>query len=271
MPEPPNISMDVLRTCLGEQYGIAAIALDFLPRGYDYRAGVYRVVNAHGTVYLLKVTSRPLYEPSCLVPHYLRDQGITAVVAPIPTISGSLWTRLTEQSGEWTVMVYPFLVGDTSLAGMTDDQWRETGRIFKQIHQIWLPPGSVPSLREESFNPSGHIQWVRTFESQHLRQAHGEQSGSASARALRASWMAHQSTIHTAVTSLEQLAAALKTRRLPYVIAHADLHPANLLRDSHGHVHVLDWDEVMLAPKERDFIFIREPQAHAFWEGYGLR
>ena len=25
----------------------------------------------------------------------------------------------------------------------------------------------------------------------------------------------------------------------------------------------------MLAPKERDFIFVREPQADAFWEGYG--
>jgi spectinomycin phosphotransferase len=58
---------------------------------------------------------------------------------------------------------------------------------------------------------------------------------------------------------------------LPYVSAHADLHAANLLRDPRGHVFVLDWDEVMLAPKERDFIFIREPQAHAFWEGYGLR
>ena len=32
-----------------------------------------------------------------------------------------------------------------------------------------------------------------------------------------------------------------------------------------------NWDEVMLAPKERDFIFIREPQADAFWEGYGQR
>ncbi len=32
---------------------------------------------------------------------------------------------------------------------------------------------------------------------------------------------------------------------------------------------VIDWDEVMLAPKERDFIFIREPPADAFWEGYG--
>lgn len=264
--------MDVLRACLREHYDLAAVALEFLPRGYDYRAGVYRVVSAHGTDYLLKVTSRPLYEPSCLVPRYLRDQGITAVVAPVPTISGSLWSRLAEQSGEWTVMVYPFLVGDTSLAGMTDDQWRETGQIFRQIHQVRLPSGGFLSLREESFNPSGYIQWVRAFESQHLWQtSRGEHGGSGSARALRASWMAHQSTIHTAVTSLERLAAALQTRRLPYVIAHADLHPANLLRDSQGHVHVLDWDEVMLAPKERDFIFIREPQARAFWEGYGLR
>jgi spectinomycin phosphotransferase len=30
----------------------------------------------------------------------------------------------------------------------------------------------------------------------------------------------------------------------------------------------IDWDDVMLAPKERDFIFIREREADAFWEGY---
>src|SRR5205814_10667694 len=34
-------------------------------------------------------------------------------------------------------------------------------------------------------------------------------------------------------------------------------------------VFLIDWDEVMLAPQERDFIFIREPYAEAFWEGYG--
>ncbi len=31
---------------------------------------------------------------------------------------------------------------------------------------------------------------------------------------------------------------------------------------------VIDWDEVMLAPKERDFIFIRKPHAEAFFHGY---
>lgn len=264
MSEPLNIPVDVLHACLREQYDLTASSLEFLPRGYDYRAGVYRVVSEQGTVYLLKVTSRPLYAPSCRVPRYLHDQGITAVVAPLPTTSGSLWTQL----AEWTVMVYPFLDGDTSLAGMTDAQWKETGRVFQQIHHVQLPPVGFPSVRHESFDPTGYRRWVRAFETQHLQAQYG---GSGAARALRASWMAHRSTIHTAVTSLEQLAAALQSRTLPSVVAHADLHPANLLRDPRGHVFVLDWDEVMLAPKERDFIFIREPQARAFWEGYGLR
>ena len=35
-----------------------------------------------------------------------------------------------------------------------------------------------------------------------------------------------------------------------------DLHPANLLRDDAGQVFVIDWDEVMLDPNERDFLFI---------------
>ena len=70
------------------------------------------------------------------------------------------------------------------------------------------------------------------------------------------------------MTSLEKLAAVLKVRPFPSVICHADLHAANLLRDQAGHVFIIDWDEVMLAPKERDFIFVRKPHAEAFWEGY---
>jgi spectinomycin phosphotransferase len=81
--------------------------------------------------------------------------------------------------------------------------------------------------------------------------------------------MVHQPTIHTAIATLETLGGVLQRRTFPYVVCHADLHPANLLRDHAGHVFVIDWDEVMLAPKERDFIFVREPQADAFFRGYG--
>src|SRR5712664_553413 len=105
MHEQPGIPEERLRACLQDQYDLTPVTLEFLPLGLDYHAGVYRVVSEQGTPYLLKVTSRPLYEPGCLVPHYLRDQGIISVVAPYPTKSHTLWTLLEE----WTVIVYPFI------------------------------------------------------------------------------------------------------------------------------------------------------------------
>ena len=261
MREPPNIPEERLRACLQDQYDLSPITLEFLPRGRDYNAGVYRVVNEQGTAYLLKVTARSLYKASCLVPRYLRDEGIISVVAPIPAKNRVLWTQL----ADWTVIVYPFIDGDSSLTGMTNEQWKEVGRIFKPIHQVQLPPGGFPSLRTETFDPTAYARWIHDFETQYLQSRH---DGSTSSSVFRASWVEHQSTIHTAVTSLEKLAVLLQRRAVPYVICHADLHARNLIRDRAGHVFVIDWDEVMLAPKERDFIFIREPQADAFWEGY---
>lgn len=262
MREQPRIPEEHLRACLRDQYGLIPVTLEFLPLGLDYNAAVYRVESEQGTAYLLKVKSGPLYEPSCLVPRYLSDQGIASVVAPLPT-KDHAWRSQLEH---WTVILYPFIEGDTSRTGMTDEQWKEVGTVFKRVHQVILPPFGFESLRKETFDPTEYARWVRGFETCHALARSG---GSAAERALHSSWMAHQSTIHTAVTSLEQLARVLRRRTLPYVVCHADLHPANLIRDHASHVFVIDWDEVMLAPRERDFIFVREPQAAAFFQGYG--
>lgn len=270
MREQLNIAEERLRACLQEQYDFIPVTLTFLPRGLDYHAGVYRVVSEQGTLYLLKVTSRSLYEPRCLVPVYLRNQGIPAVVAPLPTRSNVLWTQLED----WTLFVYPFIDGDTSLTGMTDEQWREVGNIFKRIHQVILPPFGFESIQKETFDPTGYVQWVRAFEAQHL---HAEDRRSDSQQALRSFWLAHQPTIHKIITALETLAEELQQQTFSYVICHADLHPANLLRDPLGHVFVIDWDEVMLAPRERDFLFVGKAPADTtltddiapFFQGYG--
>src|SRR6266571_4527930 len=68
MREQPGIPEERLRACLQDQYDLIPVTFEFLPLGLDYNAGVYRVVSEQGTAYLLKVTSRPLYEPRCLVP-----------------------------------------------------------------------------------------------------------------------------------------------------------------------------------------------------------
>jgi spectinomycin phosphotransferase len=263
MREPPNISEGGLQACLQDQYNLSIVRLEFLPRGLDFKAGVYRVVSEQGVPYLLKVTSRPLYEPCFRVPRYLRDQGITSVVAPIPSKSNTLWTKLED----WTLIIYPFIDGDTSWTGMTNEQWKEVGNIFKRIHNIRFQPDDFSSLRKETFDPTEYVQWIQNFELQHLHVRQGE---SETEHVLRESWVQNQSIIHTAMTFLEKLAAVLQSQSFQHVICHADLHPANLIRED-ANVFVIDWDEVMLAPKERDFIFIKEPQADAFWEGYGKR
>lgn len=260
--EPPEIPEEPLLACLRDQYGLAVTALEFLPRGKDYHAGVYRVATRQSMVYLLKVKSGPLYEPACRVPSYLRNQGITAVVAPVLTKTHALWAEL----GDWTATVYPYIDGDTAFTGMSGAQWMETGSIFKQIHAAPYTRQDWPSLRAETFDPTTYSAWVHDFEAHHLDARPGEGE---SARALRAAWAKDQSSIHRILNTLEELAAVLRSRTFPYVICHADLHPANLIRDGTGHVFVVDWDDVMLAPRERDFIFIREPHADAFWQGYG--
>jgi spectinomycin phosphotransferase len=170
--------------------------------------------------------------------------------------------------------LYPFIEGDTSWTGMTDEQWKKVGASFQRIHYVKLPSAGFESLQKETFDPADYARWIHTFETQH---AQAQDEASASQRALRSSWMTHQPTIHTALAILEALGNLLQKRNLPYVICHADLHPANLLRDRRGQVFVIDWDEVMLAPKERDFIFIKSspsdsetlPGTPAFFQGYG--
>ena len=260
MHEKINLQDESFRACLREQYDLNPVTLDCLSGGLDSNAAVYRVVSDQGARYLLKVRSGIFHESGCLVPRYLQDLGIASVVAPLPTTGNVLWTKF----GERTVILYPFIEGGTRWTGMVDKQWQELGTIFKQVHHASPPP--FESLRRETFDPTEYARWIRNFEADSI---HSQHSPSASVQALCSCWKEHQSTIHAAVDALQTLGEALQKRTFSYVICHADLHPANLLRDPAGRVFVIDWDEVMLAPKERDFIYIREPHAAAFFQGYG--
>lgn len=269
MREEPRIAREKLRACLQEQYDLTPATIDFLPLGQDTNAGVYRVLSEQGTPYLLKIKSGSFYAPSCLVPRYLFDRGIASVVAPVPTRTKALWT----QTGEWTVITYPYLEGDSGWTGMTDEQWKDVGEIFKQIHEVALPASGFDDLRRESFDPSAYVRSVDRTEA-HL--AHSGGGECASERALRSSWIKHRSTIHALLTSLNKLAGVLREQTIPHVVCHADLHPGNLLRHRAGLVFVIDWDDVMMAPKERDFIFVGEPAdgsveqgGSPFFPGYG--
>ena len=268
MREEPKIARETLRACLQEQYGLIPATIDFLPVGRDLNAGVYRVLSEEGTSYLLKVKPGEFYAASCVVPWYLADQGIASVVAALPAKTKGLWAR----PGEWTVLVYPYLEGETGWTAMTEEHWTTTGAIFRRVHDVALPAVGFDGVRRETFDPSGYARSIESLET-HVATSGG--GGREPVQALRSAWQEHRSTIYALLASLDKLAGVLRSQTKAHVICHADLHPGNLLRDRAGRVFVVDWDDVMLAPRERDFIFVGEPalassrSGSPFFQGYG--
>lgn len=59
------------------------------------------------------------------------------------------------------------------------------------------------------------------------------------------------------------------------VLCHADIHTANVLIDAEGQLFIVDWDETILAPKERDLMFVvgggvvGATAEERFFRGYG--
>src|SRR5262249_41665391 len=131
--------------------------------------------------------------------------------------------------------------------------WKAAGIALRQIHQVTPPsPKICPTLRRESFDLSGYRHSIDDLEAQQVHSS----GGGRYEQEFRSVWRLHRSKIHTAVSEMEALAALLRERSGPFVVCHADLHPGNIIRCQGDQVFLIDWDDVMLAPRERDLIFV---------------
>lgn len=262
MRDEPKIDRRAIVDCLRLEYDRSAIDMQFLPVGLDVNAGIYRVTTDSDAL-IVKVKSGTLYKASCLVPRALRDQGIESVVAPLPAENGALWTT----ADGWNVIVYPCIEGETGREGVTPAQWVSVGRTFRRIHDGGIDASVAPDLRVEAFDPAAYR---RTLES--LGAELGEDDSDPLVHDMRSLWAEHCSTVEGVAEKMDALAARLRARSVLLVICHADLHPNNLLRDRPDHAFIIDWDDVMLAARERDFIFIPDydrPEGSPFFDGYG--
>jgi spectinomycin phosphotransferase len=93
---------------------------------------------------------------------------------------------------------------------------------------------------------------------------------------LAAYWNDHRREIATIVERAVQLGRMLQGKPRDFVLCHADIHTANLLLDAQGKLFIVDWDQPVLAPKERDLMYVTvgdfvadEREEALFFQGYG--
>jgi spectinomycin phosphotransferase len=97
-------------------------------------------------------------------------------------------------------------------------------------------------------------------------------------RELALFWHSRRDKIRKLIDTTDRFGAQLSQISLPFVLCHADLHTWNVLLDTDKQLWVVDWDETILAPKERDLMFViggigqglvKSNETMRFLEGYG--
>jgi spectinomycin phosphotransferase len=242
------VAAGLTNSAIAERLVLTAVQIIFLPLGADQNTAVYRSETNDKTAYFLKLRSGVFEETAVTLPHFLHDQGIRHIIAPLTTKTGQLWTRL----DAFTVILYPFVDGRNGRElKLSAAQWAALGAALKKLHTLTVPPAIKTHLRQEAYSPRWR-EMVKMF----LERVQSDAYDDSVALELAAFLRGRRAEILDLVQRAEQLAESLARESLELVLCHADIHASNVLVDGRDTLYIVDWDDPLLAPKERDLMFI---------------
>lgn len=266
----PDISDDDIIACMHDSFGLPVSQVSFLPLGADVNSAVYRLIVEDDTAYFLKLRGGNFDDVAVAIPAFLQAHGIRAVMAPIPTSAQTLSVH--RHGFDW--MLYPFFEGKNGFeVALSPAQWIALGASMKAVHTARLPAELLALMPQEDYAP----RW-RTMVQMFHQQVQQSTYDDPLATRLVAFWTAKRDEIRCVVERAEQLADALQHRAVELVLCHADLHAGNVLVGAHDALAIVDWDSPIMAPKERDLMFVgagigdvwNTAQEEAlFYQGYG--
>lgn len=269
MLNKPKIPQQAVLSVL-DSYGLQSAEATFFPSG-DSNSAVYRVTGG-GIRYFLKLRCGGFDEIAATVPAYLHSKGIIRVMAPIPTTTGQPWIR--SHGFDW--MLYPFFEGKNGFERpLSQANWIALGETMRWVHEIILPPQLARRVPEVSYSAQ-----YRTIVTVLDRQVADRRSFDDEVAVKVAEfWTKNRGDIRTVVDRAEQLAEKMLGRAGALVLCHSDLHAGNVLVGVDDALRVVDWDNPIFAPKERDLMFVgggiggawNDPRESGwFFTGYGL-
>jgi spectinomycin phosphotransferase len=137
---------------------------------------------------------------------------------------------------------------------------------------------NVPSfiqhrVRREDYSPK----WRKIVRSLYT-YLEAEPTGDETALKLWAFMQENALVIHRLVNRADQLANILQNNLPKFVLCHSDIHGGNVLLGQKNTIYIVDWDDPIMAPKERDLMFIgggvanvwnKSNEEALFYKGYG--
>jgi len=267
----PDLPDEKIAACVQDAFGLRVAQIAFLPLGADMNTAVYRTVAEDGTPYFVKLRRGDFDEVAVLLPRFLSDRGIEQITAPLATRAGRSWADL----APYKVILYPFIEGRNGYeADLTDQQWVDLGAALRRIHGAGVPSTLAGRIPKETYSPRWRNR-IRSFLDCIEDTEYADPVAAELATILRAR---RAETLDLAGRA-DRLAGMLLAGSPILVVCHSDIHAGNVLIDTGGMLHIVDWDQPILAPKERDLMYAGggqfanrrtpEEEERLFYRGYG--
>ncbi|MDQ5890952.1 MAG: spectinomycin phosphotransferase [Candidatus Dependentiae bacterium] len=257
--------------CLNTDYGIKISVLTLIPLGADIDASVYKAQAYDRSSYFVKLRRGYHYGIAAVIQLSLHDAGIQQIISPVATNHG----QLTHCVDAFTLIVYPFIEGQDGFSrDLTNDQWITLGNALRQVHEFHLPLVIKNQIKRESYSSK----WREAVRSMYAHIDAEPRVADEIALKLVVFMKEHRGTIQRLVDRAEQLGQKIEKQSPELVLCHSDIHGGNVLIANDGAVYLVDWDQPIMAPKERDLMFIGGGVANVwnnlheeefFYKGYG--
>ncbi|HAT3974512.1 TPA: aminoglycoside O-phosphotransferase APH(9)-Ia [Legionella pneumophila] len=250
-------------------YGIDIHSVQLMAGGADMNAFGYKA-DSESNSYFVKLKYGHHDEINLSIIRLLHDSGIKEIIFPIYTRDAKLF----QQIDHFKIIVYPFIDAPNGFTqNLTEKQWQQLGKVLRQIHETSVPTAIQQRLRKETYSPKWR-EMVRSF----YNKIGFDDSDDQITADFKSFFNQKIDSIHRLVDSSEELSKKIQLDLDKYVLCHSDVHAGNVLVVNEESIYIIDWDEPMLAPKERDLMFIgggignvwnKPHEIDYFYEGYG--
>lgn len=246
--------------------------------GTDATAELWRADSAAGRTYALKTTTGETPAGMRVTAH-LASCGVRGVPAPVAARDGRMWST----RGGRRLSVVPWVAGDRALEGMDGAHWKAYGALLAAVHAAPVTDDLAACLPREDHRHEVVAAETRAVDAllggRTHRPAAGDRGTDPVVGALRRDWRAAADRVARLLEHADRLGEQLREHESTLVVCHGDPHLGNLLVAAEGHVWLVDWDDVVLAPRERDLMFVlggvlasapvTDQQKQWFLRGYG--
>jgi len=244
-----RIDKSLLNEVIQEQFGIRVVNFTLVPKWEAARGCM--IESSNHKSFFLKIYWDDKVPDSAFrfADDLFARAGIVNIAHPIPTTHGQMRIQIRD----FQIALFDWISGRTAQERkLTDEQLGRLGALLARIHGSKTTIGEYPV--KENFEIPFKNRLLAIFDA--ISKITGD---STKYRAkLKLFLEPHRQKFAQELETLEKLQRKVRSMNFEFVNCHGEPSPGNVLSSDNGDIHLLDWDDPIFAPKERDLLFFNE-------------